>query len=448
MLTITRRQALQLKAVLRRAFGSRGPSPAVCFTADAGTLSVKASSADIAIAYDIATAAAPEALWLPFQCLADCEEKKDEPVQLEATDNGRVTACWRDRNIPQLVQYDAAAPHDADKFPSLPEKFAENPPRLFQAMADAGETCDPDSVRYALGHVQLRGQRGSIGATDGRQLMIQSGFAFPWEGDLLIPRSKIFGSPEIAGDEPVLVGKSGDWVAFRTGPWTIWLAINKDGRFPDISRHIPRPTDATAHCRFSPADVEFLGQTLPRLPCDETYNFPVTLDLNGSIAIRAKGADQPRPTEVVLKGSQWSGEPIRINTNRKYLARAAKLGFQELLIYGNKIPVLCQDEHRQYLWALLEPESVIPPSDDAIRIESPQVDTNHPDPHSKPRRRIPIVSETPTNPTGNGHIPTSGATSTNGHATATNGHDRKAPGRKAELHDTAALIEPAPRSMT
>ena len=89
---------------------------------------------------------------------------------------------------------------------------------------------------------------------------------------------------------------------------------------------------------------------VPRLPSDDEFNCPVTLDLNGSVAIRAKAADQPRPTEVVLTGSDWSGEPIRINTNRKYLARAVKLGFRELFVYGDNGPMLCQDEP-PYVWA-------------------------------------------------------------------------------------------------
>ena len=62
--------------------------------------------------------------------------------------------------------------------------------------------------------------------------------------------------------------------------------------FPTSAGHIPRVTDATARCVLSAADAAFLAQTLPKLPCDDTYNHPLTVDLNGSIAIRAKTADQ------------------------------------------------------------------------------------------------------------------------------------------------------------
>ena len=445
-ISITRRQALQLRAVLRRAFGNfRGPGPALSFIADAEGLRVKARFADAAVEYRAPGEHTADTLWLPFQFLADCEGKKDEPVELTAANKGRVSAQWRDGSVPQIVQYDVVAPADADKFPSLPETFAENPSRLLEALADAGESCDPDSYRYALACLQLRGQQGSIGATDGRQLLVQSGFTFPWEGDILIPRSKGFGSPELAGDHPVLVGKAGDYVAFHTGPWTIWLAVNKGGRFPDLSRHIPQPNDATGRCSLSATDAAFLAQSLPSLPSDDAYNSPVTLDLNGQVAIRAKGVDQAKPTEVVLTGSSWSGEPVRLNMNRKVLARALKLGFSELLVYGDKIPVVCHDEYRHFVWATLDSESSIPPATDAIRIASAEAEPQTPAIQPQARKRVSPVSEPVTN--SNGNAASNGNGQSNGHVKTT-GQARKATGRKAELQDAAALIEQAEKLRT
>jgi hypothetical protein len=246
----------------------------------------------------------------------------------------------------------------------------------------------------------------------------------------------VFGSQELTGHEPVLVGKSGDWVALRTGPWTIWLTINKDGKFPDLSRHIMRPDNATARCQLSPEDVEFLAQTLPRLPCDETYNYPITLDLNGSIAIRARAANQPRPTEVVLASSTYSGEPVRINMNRKFLTRAVKLGFRELCVYGTTVPVVCHDDARDFVWATLDAESAIKPADDAIRIESTRAGAETPVPKPEPRRRTSPVPEPVTNSNG------SAAASSNGHA-RTNGQSRNGTAREAGRKDIDRLIEQA-----
>jgi hypothetical protein len=400
---------------MRRAFGTRGHGPTVGFTAAAEELRVRAKFVDAAVEYRAPGEHTAETLWLPFQALGDFEGKKDEPVELAAAGKGHVTAQWRDGSVPQIVRHDVVEPHDADKFPTPPETFAENSLTLLEALNAAGETTEPDAVRYATNCIQLRGI-GSIVASDGRQLLVQDGFQFPWREDLLIPHSKVFGSPELAGDGPVTIGKADDWVALSSGPWTIWLAVNTGGRFPDLAGHIPQLDVAIARCRFSSSDAGFLGETLPRLPCDDEFNLPVTLDLNGRVAIRARAADQPRPTELVLTGSECSGEPIRIHTNRTFLARALKLGFQEVSFYGAKVPVLCQDERRKYLWALLDPDSVIKPAEDAIRIVSSEADPETPVTKTKTRRRVSPVSEPITN--SNGNAATNGNGQSSGHAKA------------------------------
>jgi hypothetical protein len=333
---------------MRRAFGHfRNPGPVLHFIAGPEGLSVRAASADVAIEYRGPSRAPAENLWLPFAFLADCEGKSDEPVQLEAAGPGRVAAQWRSKSVPQIVQYDAMTPADAEKFPAMPATCAENAADLLQALRDAGETTDPGAVRYALECMQLR-PSGQIGATDGRHLLVQSGFRFPWEEDLLVPHNKVFASPELPRDQPVRIGRTEDWVAVGVGPWTVWLKINKDGRFPDLSRHVYRDEEAKTQCRFSSVDAEFLGETLPQLPCDDTLNDPITVELNGHVAIRAKAADQPRPTELVLSNSTWTGEPVRINTNRKYLARAMKLGLQEFCVFSDSAALMCRSDRKQY----------------------------------------------------------------------------------------------------
>ena len=51
---------------------------------------------------------------------------------------------------------------------------------------------DPDSGRYALQCVQLCGAKNRMAATDGRHLIVQTGFDFPWDEDLLLPASPLF----------------------------------------------------------------------------------------------------------------------------------------------------------------------------------------------------------------------------------------------------------------
>jgi hypothetical protein len=96
----------------------------------------------------------------------------------------------------------------------------------------------------------------------------------------------------------------------------------------------------------------------------------VTVDLNGHVAVRARADGQGPSTELVLARSGFTGTPVRIHTNRNYLARAIRLGFTEVQVVGPEDPVACRDGRRHYVWQPLGRESAIGPADDAIRIES------------------------------------------------------------------------------
>ena len=226
MITITRRLALQLRTVLRRAFGNfRGTGPAVGIIAGKEGLTVKSMSGDVAVECRLPGERPTESLWLPFEFLADVAGNSDSEVDLEATGGNQTSAHWRTGSVPQIVTYDAREAIAVDKFPVLPTAFTSNPPGLLQALHVASEVTAHEGVRYATDRVQLAPD-GTINATDGHQLLIQAGFTFPWQEPVLVPWNKVFTSPELPQDQPVAVAKSGDWIAVSAGRWTIYLRID------------------------------------------------------------------------------------------------------------------------------------------------------------------------------------------------------------------------------
>ncbi len=302
------------------------------------------------------------------------------------------------------------------------------PPELLKALADATATTDAESSRYALCCIQLSGPAGKIVATDGRQLLVQRGFEFPWEEELLVPGSRVFGSAQLAADSPVLVGKTDEWFVLQASQWTFWSKINKDGRFPTVENHIQNPEVAVASVELPPSDRVFLAENLPHMPGGDILQSPVTLDLNGTVAVRARGQDAENIMEIVLTGATRHGEPIRMMTDRRYLARAAKLGFERLHIFGDKQPMLAADENRRYVWAVLDAKSCIEPAENMTRIESPVPGraANVDPPHSPSIRSnntpMPRSSTTNTN-TSNGTDNGNGTDTSNGKAhAASNGH--------------------------
>src|ERR1700676_2473816 len=115
------------------------------------------------------------------------------------------------------------------------------PEGLLPALDEASRTAGREpGGRFALTRIQLRGRRGDVVATDGRQLLVQAGFPWPWDDDVLIPRSSVFSCREFAGDGAALIGRTKTHVAVKCGPWTLLLVIDGHSRYPDVQAIIPR----------------------------------------------------------------------------------------------------------------------------------------------------------------------------------------------------------------
>ena len=372
MITLTRPLARQVRAVFRHALGTspRGPFPAVSLRADQHGLTIRSKSGMAAIERSVPGEYPADEILVPGELLVDCEGRADQVVSIERQADGDLIATWQDASVPVVMRYTPPDAAELADFPAPPEPMADNPASLLTALRDASETAEPASIRFALDHLELCGDSGTISATDSRQVLVQTGFRFPWQGKVLVPRSTLYGNKELQ-PTAVAIGKTEEWLAMRIGPWLYQVKLGKELRFPNVAHHLQSPTGAVARLQIAPADAQFLDQSLPRLPGnDDTYR-AITLDMNGQIAIRARGEDQPQPTELLLSQSERIGDPLRISTDRRYLARALRLGFRELLFYAANAPVQCSDETRHYLWAVLEPDSAIKPSAKAIRVASP-----------------------------------------------------------------------------
>jgi hypothetical protein len=363
---------------------------------------------------------------LPAKALEDFAGQEDTPVGLEAVADKKVVARWAASGIPQRRLYDEATIKPSAVFPASPEQFSDNPPGTLKQLDDACQTCADESIRFALTNVQLRGKQGQLVATDGRHAFRQSGFVFPWQGDLLVPRTRVFGSKELDDGGALRIGRAQNWAVFNVALWTIWLAIDTEGRFPQTDDLWPIQERATSRVELSDEDTRFLAARIGCLPGDQEVNFPVTLDLNGDVIVRGKSTDQPQPTDLVLSGSIYSGQPRRVNTSRLFVARALRLGFRQFLFFGGASPLLAVDGPRQYLWMPLAAEDAAAPSANAIRILSSEAShSGNGSRHSGrlAKRRGPInrmKNHHTTSTHANGHAADQG--SSNGMATESNDH--------------------------
>ena len=244
MITLTRSQVRRLRVAFRRAalgIAHRGIVSELVLRAEGGQLRAQHRYCDLAVECVETGDHRPAAtIAIPLDALADFEGPADTPVVIEAVAPDRTVVRWEDRGIPQSREYSLITPVDRlEPMPASPATWASNPAGLLDALAEAAETSTPDSTRYALECIQLQGHRGQVVATDGRQLLVRSGYSLPWTEDLLIKARPIFACRALPRDRPVEVGRTDTHVFVRVGPWTISCAIQTDLRFPAVDRVIP-----------------------------------------------------------------------------------------------------------------------------------------------------------------------------------------------------------------
>jgi hypothetical protein len=338
--------------------------------ADGEGLRIRTHLPEVAVEYHEPGPRPPATLPLPVEALADCEGRNETAVRVEGVGADAVRVRWDDAGLPQVRDYQAADLDKLPPFPDGPARFAPLAGGCLKALDAVAQCVAREGVRFALQRLQLRGGKGEVIATDGRQLLVQGGFNFPWKEDVLVPAVGVFACRELPPEGPVSVGKTDTHVGIRSGSWTFHLAIDTAGRFPAVDQVIPVRGGGGTTCKLSPEDAALLLRALPRLPGRGEGDEPVTVDLNGRPVIRTRGEGHHQAVEVVLKDSAVTGPAVRFVSNRRHLAHALQLGFGTLQVAGPERPVVCRDGTRTYLWVPLDPKGAVPPQPEALQVRT------------------------------------------------------------------------------
>ena len=300
------------------------------------------------VAYHLPGDFVPTTIALSCNVLQDIEGKNNTPVKLEQVEGNRCRVSWEEASVPREQSYDTVDPTSLPPLPAEPKQYTNPGDGFLTALQEASQTAASESTRFALSHIQIQ-SAGTVVGTDGRQLLLWSGFHFPWQDDLLVPRCRIFGNDELRRIEEVQIGRTDSHVVMKAGSWLVWLPIDTKGRFPKAEDVIPRSPSATRF-RLSAQDAAFLLRALPSLPGAEEDNGPITLDLNQTVVVRARAAGQDKGVEVLLTESEAKGKPLRFCTARHYLSRALALGLTEFQVIKPDVPIQGQDGTKLFLW--------------------------------------------------------------------------------------------------
>ncbi|HEV3025587.1 MAG TPA: hypothetical protein VGX76_24110 [Pirellulales bacterium] len=378
MITISRGLIRQLRSVLVQAdiaADAGGWGPRVSINAHTDGLRIRAMSAAVVLEYrePAGNIESPEELplFVSMEFLAAWEGDPQDSIALEASRSGEILVHWGDGDWRRTSQPCEALSEPDESFPVTPEVFAVNPPALLEAFRQAALTVGRARAGFALETIQLRGETGTLVATDSRQALWHAGFDFPWREDLLVPGSGVFSSHEWNLAEPLAVGRTEEWVAIRIARWTLWLRIDRAGSFPPVDDLLPHEDLRVSRASLSASDVAFALQQISRLSRDVGDSRSLTVEFDRQLRIRTKSQRQALTTELVLNNTICKGPPLTFLTDRDLLARAFKLGFRELQLAGPRAAAVCEGGRRRFAWALLDPQHLVPRSKQAVRIESP-----------------------------------------------------------------------------
>jgi hypothetical protein len=410
MIEITRLLARQFRAVLRRLLppGSpRAPCPRVLLQTTPDGLTMQAQLPEAALRYHQAGSYQPASLAFAADALAAFEGRDDTPVALEQASGPEGRACWSEAGAARNVPLTTMPVETLPPFPALPRKLTPAGVDFLIALGEAVQTAARESARPALSRVLLRGQGGEVVATDGRQLLLQSGFTFGWNEDVLVPAVPVF-THGLPCNEPARLGRTAEHVAVSVGPWTILLTIDAHSRFPAYQDILPRPRPTATRLRIDPEDAELLLSAVPRMPGSEEFQAPITLELGESVCVRARGETDSPVCEVVLPRSQVTGSLVRLVTGRRYLLRAIKLGFTEVVLGSPAQPLLCRDERRTYLWMPLEAAPILAANGEGTQLAPPakqSVERNDSESQALNPERRPVMPNPTNEPLRNGAAP-------------------------------------------
>ncbi|QVL31617.1 hypothetical protein KIH39_22665 [Telmatocola sphagniphila] len=365
MIHLQRRQVRQLRSLFKKLGAARCPAPtSLLLKTDSSGLSIQGSIGEVTAIYRLPGSFADEQMTIPFAVFNDTAGSDDSVVEIVALVHQKLRVAWSSGTVPQIREYEIPASVESW---SLPEVWTPMDLRLREALTEAMKTASAEATRFAVNYIQLRGRTGEVIGTDSRQLFIESGFPFPWEDDLLIPRCGLLGVEELKGDS-LEIGRTASHMWLRLGAWMIALQIASEARYPEVHRAIPASLEAT-RWRIDPGESHGLAQCLKQLPGEKDPHRPVTVELNGHVAIRARGTESLQTTEVHLNRSQVEGNPLSLALDRDYLRRALQLGFSEFQIVDPDKPIVCQEGSRRFVCMPLGKSSVVASSSEAIRVE-------------------------------------------------------------------------------
>jgi len=359
MIALPRAAIKRLRALSRRGVPpghSRSPAHPVRISVQDGVGMLAVHFGDVVIALNVPDMEGTlDSLILSMADLERFTGSGSDLVNFEMLSEKRGRASWKVRDIPASREFDCAK--SERKWPDTPAELTPIPSTFLQAMHEAGRSTASDRGKYAMDWIQIRGQAGQLIASDTKQLLVQSGFTFPFEETLLLPAVPIFGAKELLR-QSVSIGFTTPWLCVDVGPWRIWLQSEPELRYPDVFEVVPKAL--RSQVVFQERDVETILEVLAMpMPTGESSR-PVTIDLGEQVYVRIRPDETAEILEAPLPNSRRVGIDVQLVVDSELLGRGLSLGFREFRISAPHRPIHSLDPNRMYLCITGDPAAALP----------------------------------------------------------------------------------------
>ena len=294
---------------------------------------------------------------LPWQLIKEAAVNSDGQVELQQ-DGMQVLLKHEVKGIPRQSRFDIGNVQTPE-LPPMPDQFVEvSAGQFFDTLVSCGKCIDRDSERYALGYIALNGEKGTVAATDGRQALLIDGFDFPWDEDVLLPSSRMYAAKELRESDSVQLGFRDQWLTMTVGHFAIqWKSF--DGRFPKVENIIPQTGSMTSWLELDAQDAAFITKRIDDMPGEKDQHRPVTLDLNGHVALRSADKTGDNAAELLLANSRYTGSEVHATMTRDFLKHALSMGLNRIGLDTHERPMLAVDGNRRYVWMPLTSDPVL-----------------------------------------------------------------------------------------
>lgn len=156
-------------------------------------------------------------LVVPMEMLASCDERRSGPIRpVDGADQEEGDTAASPVSAHRPVFSSPVPP-----VPPLPATTAADPSLLQRALHEAARTANPRLLRFAINMLELRGDRNHVVASDAWQAPWQAGFELPWQGDLLVLATAVFGTANWP-DQPLSIGQAAGCGRIGAGNWIFW----------------------------------------------------------------------------------------------------------------------------------------------------------------------------------------------------------------------------------